>query len=225
MKRGAHKYNTFTVIALLVFGVGIALPAYAKKTLEDAGPALQTLTQKTGIDEGDVTTIVGRGIEAAFQLVGLIFFILMVYAGFKWMVARGNEENVTKARNTLVAAVIGLMVTVSAYAITSFITNRVLEGQSGTAPTLNPDVLGGGEGAVQLGCCISYTKSDIYQPTKATWKIMSEGQCKLMNESLDFDPKNENKFAVKACPGPKAGCWLFYPGQTAAQCEATYDNL
>jgi len=205
---------------------GISSTVEAKKTLADADPALQTLTQKTGIQEAEITTIVGKGIEAAFQLVSLIFFILMVYAGFKWMVARGNEENVTKARNTLVAAIIGLMITVSAYAITAFITSRVVEGQSGSGPSLNPDAQGSGESAVTLGCCVSYIKSDIYQPTrKLAWKIISEDQCKLINESTDFNPINENKFAVKNCPGPKEGCWLFYPDQDAIQCEATYDNL
>lgn len=196
----------------------------AKKSLGDAAGNLQTLSSKTGIEETEVTTVVGRGIEAGLQAVGLLFFILMVYAGFKWMLSRGDEDKISTARNTIVGSVIGLVITIAAYAITSFINTRVISGEPDTGFG-SPDTFGSGDAAEPLGCCISWTKADILSFSKSTWKLMTESTCKLMNEDLQFDPKNENKFAVGDCPGPKNGCWLFYEGQDAIQCEATWENL
>jgi len=45
----------------------------------------------------------------------------MVYAGYNWMVARGEEEKVTIAKDTIKRAIIGLVITVSSYAIWNFI--------------------------------------------------------------------------------------------------------
>jgi len=54
-------------------------------------------------------------------LLGIIFIILMIYAGYNWMTAQGEEEKVTKAKTTIQRAIIGLIIVVSAYAITAFV--------------------------------------------------------------------------------------------------------
>ncbi|MFA5937372.1 MAG: hypothetical protein WC822_05880 [Candidatus Paceibacterota bacterium] len=71
---------------------------------------------------GNVESIIGRVINSALTLVGTIFFILMVYAGYLWMTARGNEQQTEKAKTIITTAIIGLVVIVSAYAITVFVT-------------------------------------------------------------------------------------------------------
>lgn len=197
---------------------------HAKKSLGDAGPNLQSVTAPTGITETEVTNVFGNVVSFGLQMVGLFFFILTVYAGFRWMLSRGEEDKITKARDTLVGAVIGLVITVSAYAITSFINTRVLLGEDGGS-SLSPDTYGSGDAAEKIGCCISWTKADILSVSKSSWKMMTESTCKMMNEDLQFDPKNQNKFSIGSCPGPKNGCWLFYSEQDANQCEATWDNL
>lgn len=57
-------------------------------------------------------------IRVALEFVGFIFFCLTLFAGFKWMTAGGNEEEVTKAKSLLRQAVIGLIIILSAYSIT-----------------------------------------------------------------------------------------------------------
>jgi hypothetical protein len=79
-------------------------------------------------------TIVGRLISAALGLVGIIFFVLMVYAGFLWMTARGNEKATTKAKEAIVSAVIGLVIVAGAYAIT----NLIFKGVQNTPPAEAP---------------------------------------------------------------------------------------
>lgn len=81
-----------------------------------APPALQTATAKEALPSR-VGTIVG----IALSFVGVLFLILIIYAGIMWMTAAGNDQQVAKAKEIIIAAVIGLVIVLSAYGITMFI--------------------------------------------------------------------------------------------------------
>jgi hypothetical protein len=100
----------------------VALPVYAQGNLLNAGKNLDAAAKKAGTTEGDVSSIVGIVINAMLTLVGLFFLILMVYAGYLWMTARGEADQVEKAKKIIVGALIGLVIVLSAYAITVFVT-------------------------------------------------------------------------------------------------------
>jgi ABC-type nickel/cobalt efflux system permease component RcnA len=53
----------------------------------------------------------------------------MVIAGFTWMTSSGNEEKIKKATATIKAATIGLILTLSAWAIWKFIFERLVLGK------------------------------------------------------------------------------------------------
>ena len=72
--------------------------------------------------------IVGTVVGAILSLLGVIFFLLIFYGGIRWMLAQGNEAEVEKAKQVIVAAVIGLVIVLSAYAITYFIGQRLTGG-------------------------------------------------------------------------------------------------
>lgn len=74
----------------------------------------------------DIPTITGNIIGTALSMISVIFFVLMVYGGFLWMTAHGDEGQVKKAQDTIVAAIIGILVILAAYAITNFVTTSVI---------------------------------------------------------------------------------------------------
>lgn len=126
----------------------------AKKTFQDANQSLGIVADKTGHEKTTVGEFIPKVIKTAFAAVGATFLALMVYAGMKWMLARGNEDNITTARSTLVNATIGLIVIAAAYTITSFITTRVIQGNgAGSGSGLNK------YGQEPIGCCEFETKS------------------------------------------------------------------
>lgn len=88
---------------------------------------LRSTAQNAGLTQyGDsVPTLVGTVIGSALSIIGVIFFILAVYAGFLWMTARGDSDQVSKAKDTLTAAIIGLIIVLGAYAITNFVFESV----------------------------------------------------------------------------------------------------
>jgi hypothetical protein len=69
------------------------------------------------VDTAGAPAIVINGIGYLLGLISVIFLILIIYAGFSWMTAEGNEEKVTKARQLIINAAIGLIITACAYAI------------------------------------------------------------------------------------------------------------
>lgn len=69
--------------------------------------------------------IIGAVIGVFISFLGIIFLVLIIYGGFLWMTSAGNETKVLKAKDTLTRAVIGLIIIMSAYAITYFVFNAL----------------------------------------------------------------------------------------------------
>jgi TRAP-type C4-dicarboxylate transport system permease small subunit len=74
-----------------------------------------------------IPEIIGTLIAAFLSLLGVIFLCLVIYGGFLWMTSNGKEEKVLKAKKTLTDAVIGLIIIVSAYGITAFVMNALVD--------------------------------------------------------------------------------------------------
>lgn len=109
---------------LLTLTVSAPQLLLAKGNLQSAPELLDNAAGQTGISSYDIGTVAGRSVNVALQLVGLIFLLLTIYGGFLWMTARGAEDQITKARDIVIAAVIGLVIVISAYAITVFVTGQ-----------------------------------------------------------------------------------------------------
>lgn len=64
-------------------------------------------------------------ITPLFGLLGALFLVLIIYAGFLWMTAGGESKQVDKAKSILINSTIGLIITLAAYAITNFIFDAI----------------------------------------------------------------------------------------------------
>jgi cbb3-type cytochrome oxidase subunit 3 len=69
-------------------------------------------------DEVNLFERVGLALQFLISFLALVFFALILYAGWVWMLARGNEQEVEKAKNILTSAIVGLAIVLSAYGIT-----------------------------------------------------------------------------------------------------------
>lgn len=107
----------------------------------------------------DPRAIVAKIITVALSLLGVIFLVLTVYAGFQWMTAGGEESKVEEATKLLKNAVIGLVIVILAYSITVFVVENLAPAAGpSTAPAGGPT--GGGSnllpGEVQCTTCGTY---------------------------------------------------------------------
>ncbi|NTU98623.1 hypothetical protein HGA64_01280 [Candidatus Falkowbacteria bacterium] len=108
--------------------LSIASPALAlaaapstANTLFGRMNAVTTNAGYEGVTETSVLYLVGQLINVFFGLLGTIFIVLIVYSGYNWMTAAGENGKVETAKKTLWQAVIGLIITVGAYAIWAWV--------------------------------------------------------------------------------------------------------
>jgi len=84
-------------------------------------PAASKAGYEVGSSATSIEGIISQALYTILGLVGIIFFGYLIYGGYIWMTSRGNEEKVKEATNTLINAIIGLIVTLGAYAISYFL--------------------------------------------------------------------------------------------------------
>ncbi|MEK7202957.1 MAG: hypothetical protein AAB653_01450 [Patescibacteria group bacterium] len=72
-----------------------------------------------------VPEIIGTIVGAGLAFLGIVFLILMIYGGWIWMFAQGNEKEVEKAKGLITSAIIGLLIVLGAYAITAYVGSAV----------------------------------------------------------------------------------------------------
>ncbi|MFA6215833.1 MAG: hypothetical protein WC768_04670 [Patescibacteria group bacterium] len=84
-----------------------------------------TAAQFSG-DQNKLPETIGLIIQAFLSLIGIIFMAYILYGGYTWMTAKGNEEQLTKAKAIIRGSVIGLIIVFGAYAITAFVVSRLI---------------------------------------------------------------------------------------------------
>lgn len=97
---------------------------------------ITTQTQGLGEKAGFATSyelggFIAKLITAFLSLLGVIFIILIILAGYNWMTAGGEEEKVRKAKDMIKRALIGLFIIIAAYAITVFVFKVLPAGEGG----------------------------------------------------------------------------------------------
>ena len=75
----------------------------------------------SGLPQPDTNTSLDKGLNIVFALVASMAVLMIVIGGFRYILAHGDPSSVAQARNTLLYAVIGLVVTMVAYSIVTFV--------------------------------------------------------------------------------------------------------
>jgi hypothetical protein len=109
--------RVFLVVSL-VFGIG-ATPLFVHAQIGQQNTT--AFAENAGLVSGDLLTIIGRIIYVLLSLLGVVFLLLMLYAGYLWMTAGGDEKKVAEAKNIIRNAIIGVVIIASAFAITNFV--------------------------------------------------------------------------------------------------------
>ena len=70
--------------------------------------------------------VFSRITNTVLLIVGLISVIMLVYGGLRYILSGGDSKKVTDAKNTILYAIIGLIISMLAYAIVNFVLNSVI---------------------------------------------------------------------------------------------------
>jgi len=127
------------IAALLLVGVfllPVVVLADELPTLEDIRKPLETVggSEGIGFDTEELSrwdalaVLTGQIIQYVMAFIGVVLAVIIVYAGYLWLTAGGNEEQVTKAKTLLKNAVIGLAIVFTAAIISAFILDALALG-------------------------------------------------------------------------------------------------
>jgi len=126
--------NFFKKLAIttgvLVLGGTFLLPSLAlAQTKDDICEGVGITANQSGCtapaDSPTVDSVVQTVINILSVIVGIIAVIMIIIAGLKYITSTGETNNVNSAKNTILYAVIGLVVVVLAQVIVRFVLNKV----------------------------------------------------------------------------------------------------
>lgn len=72
-----------------------------------------------------VPALIGRFIQILLGLTGIIFLVIIITAGITYMTAAGDATKVEKAKKNITQSIIGLILIVGAYSISTFIIDQL----------------------------------------------------------------------------------------------------
>ncbi len=128
LKTHLNKYlGIFLVTGAVVVAVGTSAvqAASSTPTVSDLGGDVIENELILGNASPEELTI--SIINWILAILALIAVIMILIGGFKWLTAGGNEEKVEGAKKLLIAAIIGLLVILSAWGISVYVINNLLE--------------------------------------------------------------------------------------------------
>lgn len=80
-----------------------------------------------GMSNVDVRITIARIIRVAMGLIGIVLVLIVLYGGFLWMTAGGNDDKISEAKKWIYSGVVGLAIILSAYAIATFVINNLIK--------------------------------------------------------------------------------------------------
>jgi Type IV secretion system pilin len=144
LKNNKFDFKITTVGAFLVPVVVFFIPLISSAQI--------LVPQVNDLTTASLETVVGSVIQIFLGLLGLIALVIILYGGYVWMTSGGNEEKVSQAKKILSAGVVGLVIIMVSYVITSFILESVQDSanNSGSGGSSNSG-FGSGFGGGALG--------------------------------------------------------------------------
>jgi len=116
------------LVPILALGVSVAMPSdasYAQNGIQDGANAAKTTEQPTNLFEGD--GVFKKITNTALFLIGAISVIMLIYGGIRYTTSGGNAASVTAAKNTILYAIVGIVVAVLAFAIVNFVLGQLIK--------------------------------------------------------------------------------------------------
>ncbi|HOX60749.1 MAG TPA: hypothetical protein PLV72_01955 [Candidatus Magasanikbacteria bacterium] len=209
-------YNPFTIQT-----------AHAATKIQDAGAILNQAAGPTGVQQVPLLDMVAAVMQALLGMVGIVFFILIVYGAYLWFAAAGADEKTKKGRGVIITAISGLMIVLAAGALSGFVFEKLTVGNI-TSPSVADlsTPWGGPVGGVQgpkpgevTGCCI-----DRVGEYNFARRVTSEADCisnQGKNDAYSIDLAGEQKTG-DAASGVRGEDWDFYAGKNTEECEEIF---
>lgn len=132
MKKSIKNIITIALmVPTLAFGVSLFMPSMSVFAVDDTSGGLNGGATSAGGDVGGPSCLFGDGcflstvINIALYFIGAISVLMIIIGGVRYTMSAGNEKAVGAAKNTILYAVVGLVVALLAFAIVNFVLTKL----------------------------------------------------------------------------------------------------
>jgi hypothetical protein len=113
-------------IAISAFAFTAQL-ALAQANLDPFGGFKDNIETDLNLGNRDPREIAGSVINVIMGFLGIIAVVIILLGGFKWMTAGGDESKIEEAKKLMTAGVIGLVIILAAWGVTTFVMRALLD--------------------------------------------------------------------------------------------------
>ena len=109
----------------------LSLSSYATSSINQVATSAKQQVQQGINDAGGTAnttsadTLIKNIVNTMLFLVGVLSVIMIIYGGIQYVISAGDSGKVGKAKNTILYAVIGLIVAILSYAIVNFVISQL----------------------------------------------------------------------------------------------------
>jgi len=127
MRKKNFMKKFIPLLLVFIFAFGIFSPSLCSAEEDALGELKAVGAGITGgaPPEADLPTTLGKIIKIILSFMGIVLLVVVLYGGFLWMTAGGEEEKVRKAKDWIINGIIGLVIILLAYAITSYVVKKL----------------------------------------------------------------------------------------------------
>lgn len=120
MKRIIVTLLAIVTLSVSAFGV-VATPQLAYASARD-----QVCDGVGGCDESPtrITSTVRNIVNLLSAIIGVVSVVVIIVAGFKYVTSAGDSSDIASAKNTLIYAIVGLIIVAMSQAIVRFVLDR-----------------------------------------------------------------------------------------------------
>jgi hypothetical protein len=117
----------FTKVAVIAASVMLIMPVMlmAVPVLAQPNLGVEFVDDELGLAASDPRTAAVSLVQLLMTFLGIIAVVIILYGGFTWLTAAGNEDKVASAKKIIAAGVIGLVIILAAFLIVNFVINEV----------------------------------------------------------------------------------------------------
>jgi hypothetical protein len=123
------KKNIATLLLVLTLGANFLLPVVAAAQTSPGGVASNSSTGggtiSNPIGSGDIPTFLSNILTVVIQIGTMISVFFIIYAGFKYVTAGGDEKKISSAHQMLLWACVGAAILIGAQTIVNVLKNTV----------------------------------------------------------------------------------------------------
>jgi len=114
-------------ILISIILLSVILVANCALAAVDPYAQLNSVASGVGLSSNaNLPGTIGNIVKGLLTLIGVLFLVLLIYAGFLWMTDMGDGKKAQKAREIIKNSVIGLILVFISYGITLFVVNQLI---------------------------------------------------------------------------------------------------